>query len=95
METTSYLNLILALAFVIGLILAAGWVARRLGFATIAAGRRGRRRLGIVEVLPLDNRSRLVLVRRDQCEHLLLIGGGDAAVVERGLPAPAESDGKA
>lgn len=88
MSTASYLQFALALIFVIGLILALGWLARRagMGMPILAKGRR--RRLAIVEMLPVDPRRRLVLVRRDGVEHLLLIGGVTDLCVERGIPAP-------
>ncbi|MFN3077316.1 MAG: flagellar biosynthetic protein FliO [Alphaproteobacteria bacterium] len=87
METDSYLRFALSLVFVIGLILMAAWMARRFDFGRLAgraAGRRDRR-LSIVEVLPLDARRRLVLVRRDATEHLILIGGATDSVVETRL----------
>jgi flagellar protein FliO/FliZ len=53
------------------------------------AGRPGRR-LGIAEVIALDTRRRLVLIRCDGREALLLTGGGQDAVLgwlpERPLP---------
>ena len=48
-------------------------------------GRRGQR-LGISEYHEIDKTRRLVLVRRDDVEHLLLIGGGgDDVVIETGI----------
>jgi Flagellar biosynthesis protein, FliO len=44
-------------------------------------GRRGQR-LGISEYQELDQSRRLVLVRRDNVEHLILIGGPTDVVVE-------------
>jgi Flagellar biosynthesis protein, FliO len=55
-------------------------------------GRRGSR-LAISEYHEVDQTRRLVLVRRDGVEHLLLIGGGQDIVVESGIGgarAPAE-----
>lgn len=49
-------------------------------------GRRGQR-LGISEYQELDQMRRLVLVRRDNVEHLLLIGGPVDLVVESGIGA--------
>jgi Meckel syndrome type 1 protein len=49
-------------------------------------GRRGQR-LGISEYQELDQTRRLVLVRRDNVEHLLLIGGPADLVVESGIGA--------
>jgi hypothetical protein len=49
-------------------------------------GRRGLR-LGISEYHEIDKTRRLVLVRRDEVEHLLLIGGGQDIVIEGGIGA--------
>lgn len=78
-----------ALVFVLALIGVLAWIARRLGPG--AGGRGGRRRrLAVVEALPLDPKRRLVLVRRDQTEHLILLSPGGDRVVERAIaPAPA------
>ncbi len=43
------------------------------------------RRIGIVEMLDVDERRQLVLVRRDDVEHLLLVGGDSDLVVEDGI----------
>jgi flagellar protein FliO/FliZ len=75
-----------ALLLVVGLILALAWTARRLGLMGRLAAVGGRqRRLAIVEVLPLDGKRRLVLLRRDGAEHLILLGLGGDIVVERGV----------
>lgn len=90
MEIESYLRFAAALVLVLGLIGATAWAVRRLGLAghlPIAAGRA--RRLGVVEAAPLDTKLRLVLVRRDAAEHLLVLGPEGAVVVERGIEAPA------
>lgn len=52
------------------------------------SGRRGQR-LGISEYYEIDKSRRLVLVRRDNVEHLILIGGGQDAVIETGITAAA------
>jgi flagellar protein FliO/FliZ len=46
------------------------------------------RRLRILEVAALDPKHRLVLVRRDETEHLVLIGPAAALVVETGIRPP-------
>lgn len=68
----------------------------RMGLST--GGDRGRARqprLGIVDVYDLDRQRQLVLLRRDNVEHLLLIGGPNDVVIETnimrvaaGRPAP-------
>jgi hypothetical protein len=57
-------------------------------------GRKGSR-LSISEYYELDKERRLVLIRRDGMEHLLLIGGDHDLVVETGIIGPGESLGEA
>jgi flagellar protein FliO/FliZ len=49
------------------------------------------RRLSITEQFNLDNRRRLVLVRRDNVEHLIMTGGPVDIVIETGIALPAEA----
>jgi len=53
-------------------------------------GRRGQR-IGISEYHELDKMRRLVLVRRDNVEHLILIGGPQDVVIETGIGIPGQS----
>ncbi len=43
------------------------------------------KRLGVVETAVVDAKRKLVLVRRDDVEHLLIIGGPVDVVVETGI----------
>jgi flagellar protein FliO/FliZ len=45
-------------------------------------------RLGVVDHANVDSRRRLVLVRRDNVEHLIMTGGPVDVVIETGIPAP-------
>jgi flagellar protein FliO/FliZ len=92
MNWMELLRAILALVLVLGLIGGVAWAARRFGPAILFAGRpKGQRSLGVIETLPLDARHRLVLVRRDDRRHLLLIGPGQSLVVEDSIAdAPAD-----
>jgi flagellar protein FliO/FliZ len=54
------------------------------------AGRRGRRaRLAVVEAANVDGRRKLVLIRRDNLEHLVLIGGPSDVLIEPNIAAGA------
>lgn len=96
MEFEIYLRFFLVLLVVLGLIVGLGWLLKRVG---IGDGARGpltrRRRLGTIESATLDARHKVVLVRRDDVEHLVLIGPNTSQVVESGIPAsgdiPAEN----
>jgi hypothetical protein len=48
----------------------------------VAGGRNRRARLAVMDAAAIDNQRRLVLVRRDDVEHLILIGGPTDVVVE-------------
>jgi flagellar protein FliO/FliZ len=81
-----------ALLAVLALLAVFGWLARRFGFGrSFAAG--GKRRLAVIEMLPIDGKRRLVLLRRDGTEHLVLLGAESATVIESGIapiaPEPA------
>jgi flagellar protein FliO/FliZ len=93
MEPTAYIRFVLALILVLGLILGLSWLMKRLGFGVGATGPlTRRRRLRAVESVLLDGRHRVVLVRRDDVEHLVLVGPNTSQVIERGIPAPANTD---
>ncbi|TIM93315.1 MAG: hypothetical protein E5Y34_33205, partial [Mesorhizobium sp.] len=51
-------------------------LVRNLTFGTFVAGGRNRKtRLAVMDATAVDSHRRLVLIRRDDIEHLLLIGG--------------------
>lgn len=52
----------------------------------VAGGRNRRPRLAVIDATPVDTQRRLVLIRRDHVEHLVLIGGQSDLVIERGIP---------
>ncbi len=73
----------IAFVVVFGLIGAAAWLVRRFGAARLGENLRGRQpRLAVIEASAVDGRRRLVLIRRDNVEHLLMIGGPTDVVVE-------------
>lgn len=74
-----YVSTIVAALIVIALAVLAMIIYKAL--SSSVRGRRGQR-LGISEYHEIDKTRRLVLVRRDDTEHLLLIGGGQDIVVE-------------
>ena len=94
MDLENYLRFLAALILVIALIGAAAWAARRSGLAgrLPSVGGRAARRLGVVEYMALDAKTRLVLVRRDDTQHLLLLGAAGPVVVERGIEPPPRPD---
>jgi flagellar protein FliO/FliZ len=81
------LTFFFAFVAVLALIGLAAWLVRR--FATNRLGantNRGRMpRLAVIDAAAVDGRRRLVLVRRDNIEHLIMIGGPTDIVVESNI----------
>ncbi|KWV46499.1 flagellar biosynthesis protein FliO [Bradyrhizobium macuxiense] len=78
------LTFVFAFVAVLALIGVAAWLVRRFGGNPLGANaNRGRMpRLAVIDAAAVDGRRRLVLVRRDNVEHLLMIGGPSDIVVE-------------
>jgi hypothetical protein len=78
------LTVIFAFVVVLALIGVAAWLVRRFAGNRLGANaNRGRMpRLAVIDAAAVDGRRRLVLVRRDNIEHLLMIGGPTDIVVE-------------
>ena len=76
-------------AFVIVLALIGGtaFLVRRFGGERLgASSSRGRQpRLAVIDAAAVDGRRRLILIRRDNVEHLLMIGGPSDVVVEANI----------
>src|SRR5580704_15747485 len=87
-DTPLAVKFVLAFLIVLGLIFAAFWAVRRFGSGRLGGdAMRGRQpRLGVTEQAFLrDGRRQLILVRRDNVEHLMLIGGPTDVVVETNI----------
>jgi flagellar protein FliO/FliZ len=78
------LTFFFAFVAVLALIGVAAWLVRRFAGNRLGANpNRGRMpRLAVIDAAAVDGRRRLVLVRRDNVEHLLMIGGPTDIVVE-------------
>ena len=86
LELPTPVNFVIAFAFVMLLIGAAAWLVRRFGSTRIDAAARGRQpRLAVIDSAAVDGRRKLVIIRRDNVEHLLMIGGPSDVVVETNI----------
>jgi flagellar protein FliO/FliZ len=78
--------LLIFLAFLIILLLTSSaiWAARHFnkGPPPRDNARGQRPRLAVIESAPVDGRRRLILIRRDNVEHLLVTGGPTDVVIE-------------
>jgi flagellar protein FliO/FliZ len=77
----------IAFVLVLALIGGVAWLVRRFGSGALSAsaGRGRQARLGVIEATAVDSRRRLVLVRRDNVEHLIMLGGPTDLVVEASI----------
>ncbi len=82
MDIETYFRFSLALVFVIALFFVVVLVLRRFGLGVTAPSSRHHRRVSVIEVTPLDAKRRLVLIRRDEVEHLILLSSMGDLVVE-------------
>ncbi len=97
-ETPLAVKFFIAFVVVLGLIGAIAWALRRFGAGRFRDNARGRQpRLAVIDHASVDGRRRLILVRRDNVEHLLMIGGPTDIVVEpnivRAVAAPRDVPG--
>lgn len=77
----------LALGVVLVLIVLGVWALKLLTRGTATGIARGRnRRLSIVDQVQVDAKRQLLIIRRDNVEHLILTGGPQDMVVEAGIP---------
>lgn len=81
----TFLTAIFALGAVIVAILLVLWLLKLLSKASGNMTRGRNRRLAVVDSLALDPKRQLLIIRRDNVEHLILTGGPQDVVVETGI----------
>jgi len=94
MELSQYFRFVLALIFVLGLIGLLALIAKRYGLGMAQTAGSGKKRLKLVEVMVLDAKRRAVLFRRDEVEHLVILGANGETVVETNITPPTEEPAK-
>jgi len=97
LDVSMPVRVLVAVIILVALLGAFFWAVRWFGGQRIgAATTRGRQpRLAVIDAATVDGRRRLVLIRRDNVEHLLMIGGPSDVVIEpnivRAAAAPREA----
>lgn len=88
-SASQIIRFLAALFLVVGLMLGLGLIMRRVNAASGLGAMPGKkRRLRIIESLPIDHRRRIVLLARDDREHLVILGPTGETVVESGITPP-------
>ena len=81
MDLLDYARAVFALIATLALIVGAAYAARRFGM--LQPGGPGVKRMRVTETLLIDTRRRLVIVRVDDREHVMLLGpAGDVLVTD-------------
>ena len=81
----SLLTALFALGIVLVLIVLGVWLLKLLLAASSRATRGRNPRLAVVESLTLDPKRQLLIIRRDNVDHLILTGGQQDLVIETGI----------
>src|SRR5258705_5277848 len=84
MEFIDLLRYFGALLLVLAMVGGAGLLARRFGVPGVTKAI-GIKRLAVVETLLIGPRQRLLILRRDNVEHLVLSGPDGGSVIENGI----------
>lgn len=85
---------LLVFVLIVGLAGLALWITRQstgLDPAQLLP-KKQKKRLMLVETRHLDSKRKLMLVRRDDVEHLVMTGGPVDMVLETGIPVPSNAD---
>ncbi len=83
-DTHQLLKFVCALTFVLALMGLLALALRRINNLPRLSNPR-QRRLKLVESLPLDGRRRLVILQRDDKQHLVILGATGETVIESGI----------
>jgi len=87
-DAPSFLKMLAALAFVIVLMGGLALALKKLGLSGAVSTLKGAKRLRLIEALPLDARRRLVLLERDNVQHLVILGVNTETLIETGIIPP-------
>ncbi|MEO1207165.1 MAG: hypothetical protein AAFV45_12630 [Pseudomonadota bacterium] len=82
------LAIVVAASVVLIAVLLRGFLPQQSSAATKMFGPKPEKRLEVMDQATLDGRRKLVLLRRDDKEHLLMIGGPVDVVIETGIVSP-------
>ena len=97
MELITILKAVLSLAFVIGLLLVTLWLIKyfqiKLQKHSLIRNLHKNNRLEIIENKKVDSKNALLLIRRDETEHLILLNPTQGQIIETNINRPASQLG--
>jgi flagellar protein FliO/FliZ len=80
-----------SLTFVLALMGLLAVALRRVSSMPLAATPK-KRRLKVVEILPIDARRRLAIIQRDDRQHLVILGQNGETVIESGFESKQDDE---
>lgn len=83
MMPEDYLKFFFALIFVLALMGGLALLLKKLGLAGDKLPGGDKRRVRVLESLPLDARRKVILLRKDDTEHLVILGPTGETVLDR------------
>lgn len=83
------LNAAFALGFVIVLIVLGLWLLKLLTRAGDRLGRSNEKRLQVIDTATVDGKRKVMIIRRDNVEHVIMTGGPQDLVIESGIAVAA------
>ncbi|WP_421778976.1 flagellar biosynthetic protein FliO [Hoeflea sp.] len=90
-QGATLLMAIVIVAIALLALVAVFWLIRNRSSSTFVRGGRARQpRLAVLDAAAVDTRRRIVLIRRDDVEHLVMIGGPTDVVIESRIVQPDE-----
>lgn len=87
-STGTFLNAAFALGIVLVLIVLGLWALKLITRAGDRLGRGTDKRLVVVDSANVDGKRKVMIIRRDNVEHLVMTGGPQDLVIETGIAVP-------
>jgi flagellar biogenesis protein FliO len=87
-SASTLLNAAFALGIVLVLIVLGLWLLKVLTRAGETMGRGREKRLQIVDTATVDSKRKVMIIRRDNVEHVVMTGGPTDLVIESGIAVP-------
>ncbi len=81
MEGAVYLKFVASLVFVLAILGLCAFLLRKYGGIGPAMMPQHKRRMKVLEIMPLDHKKKLFLIRHDDTEHLILTGQGHDCLI--------------
>jgi flagellar biogenesis protein FliO len=82
------LNAAFALGIVLVLIVIGLWLLKLFTSASQRLGRLNEKRLHVLETATVDGKRKVMIIRRDNVEHVIMTGGPQDLVIETGIAVP-------